>query len=108
MNMPYITSVSGAFLTIYFSPSSDFHVALYLIHLRNLGKATGSINETFYAISWAHELAGMLDPCASDLTKPDREGCSRDIGRKVYNEKLPITPDILKKLCVLYGNKSCN
>ena len=82
-----------------FCPSSDFHVALYLIHLKNLGKVTGSIDEAFNAISWAYELAGLLDPCGSNLTKTVRAGCSRSIGRKVCNKKLSITPAILKKLC---------
>lgn len=67
----------------HFRPASDFHVALSLIHLKNLGKAKGSIDEAFYAIGWAPKLAGLLDPCDSNLTKTVREGCSRSIGLKV-------------------------
>lgn len=63
----------------HFRPASDFRVALFLIHLKNLGKATGSIDEAFNA----PKLAGLLDPCDSNLTKTVREGCSRSIGLKV-------------------------
>lgn len=90
-----------------FAPASDFHVALYLTHIRNLGKASRSVDEAFYAISWPHRLAGMSDPCSSDLVKSVREGCSRIIGRKTCNKMLPIAPDILRKLCAVFGNQSC-
>lgn len=34
----------------------------------------------------------------------------RNVGRETYNKKLTITitPDILRKFCVVYGNQSCN
>jgi hypothetical protein len=57
---------------ISFLPASDFHVTLFLTHLKNSGKAAGSIDEMFYAISWAHKLAGLSDPCISDLTKSEK------------------------------------
>ena len=89
-------------MVFHFRPASDFHVALSLIHLKNLGKATGSIDEAFYAIGWAPKLAGLLDPCDSNLTKTVREGCSRSIGLKV------VACDILKELCILFVSQLCN
>jgi hypothetical protein len=46
-------------------PASDTSVSVYLIHLTNAGKSASTINEAFYAISWAHRLAGLADPCKS-------------------------------------------
>ena len=40
---------------------------MYLIYLTNLGKSASTINEANYGISWAHKLAGVLDPYRSDL-----------------------------------------
>jgi hypothetical protein len=40
-----------------------------LIHLTNAGKSASTINEALYAISWAHRLADLADPCKSDLVK---------------------------------------
>lgn len=50
----------------------------------------------------------MSDPCALDLTKSVEEGCSKDIGRKMCSKKPSITPAILKIVCILYGNQTCN
>lgn len=64
-------------------PASDTSVSVYLIHLTNAGKSASTINEAFYAISWAHRLAGLADPCKSDLVKTIREGSIRSLGRCV-------------------------
>ena len=83
-------------------PASDTSVSVYLIHLTNAGKSASTINEVFYAISWAHILAGLADPCKSDLVKTIREGSIRSVGRCVV-KKEPITPEILRQLVNVYG-----
>ena len=88
-------------------PASDFHVSLYLASLGDNSNSTGTVDEAFYAISWAHKMAGFSDPCLSELPAFIKEGCHRTIGRKAFN-KNPITPDILKHLCILYGSDSCS
>lgn len=80
---------------------------MYLIHLTKLGKSTSTLNESFYAISWAHKLAGYYDPCKSDLVISVKEGAHRMRGHSVH-KKEPITPDILKNICILYGNNQSN
>lgn len=93
---------------ISFLPATDFHVSLYLTSLGENCNTTGSIDEAFYSISWAHKMAGYPNPCTSDLTISVREGCHRTIGHKVINKKEPITSNILKQLCTLYGSESCS
>lgn len=83
-------------------PASDISVSAYLIHLTNLGKSSSSINEAFYAISWAHKLAGVENPCQSDLVVTIKEGSLRSVGHHVV-KKEPITPDILCKIVNKFG-----
>ena len=53
-------------------------------------------------------MCGFPDPCTSFLPISTREGCHRSIGHRGRNKKEPISPDILKNICLLYGNNSCN
>ena len=41
-------------------PASDVNVSLYLMHLSKFKKSTSTINEAFYAISWAHNIASLV------------------------------------------------
>ncbi|XP_062576265.1 integrase/recombinase xerD homolog [Saccostrea cucullata] len=93
---------------ISYLPATDFHVSLYLTSLSNTCSSAGTIDEAFYAISWAHKLAGFPNPCSSELTISAREGCHRTIGKQLINKKEPITSNILKQLCALYGGESCS
>jgi hypothetical protein len=70
--------------------------------LTNAGKSASTINEACYAISWAHRLAGLADPCKSDLVKTIREGSIISVGRCVV-KKEPITPEILRHLVNVYN-----
>ena len=88
-------------------PASDVCVASYLIYLTNMGKSTSSLNEAFYAISWAHKLAGVNNPCESDLVVTVKEGSLRSVGHSIV-KKEPITPLILYKLVINFGADSAN
>ena len=44
-----------------------FFVSLYFIHVSESSKSSSKINEISYSVSWAHRLAGLADPCKSDL-----------------------------------------
>ncbi len=88
-------------------PASDVSVSTYFIHLTNLGKSTSSINEAFYAISWAHKLAGLQNLCESDLVRTVKEGALRSVGHYVV-KKEPITPEIMVNLVERYGNSRSN
>ena len=88
-------------------PASDFHVALYFVHLSETAKSSSKINEVFYAISWIHKLSGCADPCKSDLVMAAKEGALRTIGHSV-SKKEPITIDMLKSIVYLYGHEKSN
>jgi len=76
---------------------------MYLIHLTNKGKSANTLNEAYYAISWTHKLAGVVDPCKSDLVISVKEGALRSIGRFTIRKE-HITPDIIKNIVAIYNN----
>ena len=88
-------------------PASDFYVSLYLIHLSKTFNSYAKVEEAYYSISWAHKLAGYPNPCYSQLCISVKEGAHRKIGHAIVNKKEPITPDILKKIVIKYGQE-CN
>jgi hypothetical protein len=88
-------------------PASDITVSIYLIYVAETAKSGSKIDQIVYGISWAHKLAGLKNPCQSDLVNFVREGAHRKIGHMI-TKKEPITPDILKKIVCTYGNKHCN
>ena len=89
-------------------PASDYNVSLYFIHLSDNCTSGSTIDEAFYAISWAHRLSGFPDPCSSFLPTSIREGCHRSIGHQKSNKKEPISPDIIKNICMLYASDTCS
>lgn len=52
-------------------PASEINVALYIIHLAKQYKSSAE-----HAISWAHILAGYVNPCDSILVKNIKRGQS--------------------------------
>ena len=80
---------------------------MYLINLSESANSVSKIDEAFYALSWAHKLAGVPDPCKNYLVVSVHEGVHRKIGHVIV-KKDPITPDILQKIVLLYGNEDCN
>ena len=88
-------------------PASHVHIALYLIHLSETQKSTSKIDEAIYAISWAHKLASLMDPCKSQFLKSVREGAHKKIGH-ITVKKEPISAEILIKIVDKYGQNSSN
>ena len=76
---------------------------MYLVHLSKNAKSYAKVEEAFYAISWAHKLAGYSDPCMSELCISVKEGAHRMIGHTVVNKKEPNTPEILNKIVARYS-----
>ena len=88
----------------HFYPSrSDVNVSLYLMHLSKFKRFTSTINEALYAISWAYNITGVVNPCNSELVSFVKEGALRAVGHFV-NKKEPITPEILRQIVLVYGN----
>lgn len=78
-------------------PAKELHVALYLKHLSTTAVGSSVIEQAFYAISWAHDIAGVCNPCKSTFVIHVKESAVRQL-KKPINKKEPITPSHLKKL----------
>lgn len=80
-------------------------MALYIISIAKDYKSSSKIQLAIHSISWAHQLAGLKDPCESAVVKLTKEGAIRETSKPVV-KKEPITPDHLKLL--VEKNKSNN
>jgi len=84
-------------------PAQDTEFSLYLISIIQRVSSPSSVDEAFYAVRWAHELAGCeQNPCASFIVKSVREAAHRILGHSV-NKKEPVTPEMLQKLVTFFG-----
>ena len=88
-------------------PASDTHVAMYLIHLAKTSKSASKIQCAIHAISWAHNLAGIQDPCESSLVQSVKEGVLRECSKPVV-KKEPVTPEILNKIVDKFASKDAS
>lgn len=96
----------GAFIpSISALPAADEHVALYIISIAKDYKSSSKIQLAIHSISWAHQLAGLKDPCESALVKLTKEGAIRETSKPVV-KKEPITPDHLKLLVQRYKSNN--
>ena len=50
-------------------PCKEIHVGLYLQHLTETAKHFSTIETAMYSIKWAHNLAGLMDPCDSEFIR---------------------------------------
>lgn len=80
-------------------------MALYLISIAKDYKSSNKIQLATHSISWAHQLAGLKDPCESALVKLTKEGAIRETSKPVV-KKEPITPDHLKLLARRYKSNN--
>ena len=86
-------------------PSTEYHVSLYVTSLVQKKLSVAKVEQSLYAIKWAHELAGLRDPCNSFLVKSTAQGARRVLSRQVV-KKEPITPDMLHRLVEKFGLSS--
>lgn len=61
------------------------------------------IEGAFYSIKWAHNIAGVKNPCDSDVVSAIVEAARRKLNRPV-KKKEPISADIMLKLFEKYNN----
>ena len=81
-----------------FLPISPIHVALYLQHVLESTRSCSSVDTAFYAIKWAHEMAGMVSPTDNQLVSRVREAAKRILGAARPNRKEPITIEVLNDM----------
>jgi hypothetical protein len=58
---------------------------------------SSSVESAFYSIKWAHQMAGVSDPCISEMIKNIVEACKRKLCRPI-EKKNPITPEVMIQL----------
>ena len=71
--------------------------ALYIQYLLERTRSASTINTAFYAINWAHKLAGLESPTDHPTVLLIEEGAVRTCSQKC-NRKEPLEPDHLKGL----------
>jgi hypothetical protein len=77
------------------------------MHLSKFKRSTSTINEALYAISWAHNITGVVNPCNSELVSFVKEGALRAVVHFV-NKNEPITPEMLRHFSQLANLKRNN
>lgn len=92
---------------INYLPATDVHVAIYLTYLAKTFKSSSKIEEATYAITWAHNMSGLYNPCDSDLVKFVREGCIREHSQPV-NKKEPVSPAVLTAVVEKFGRDNAS
>jgi hypothetical protein len=79
-------------------PAFNTDFSLYLISI--IQKCNSSVDDAFYGIKWAHDLAECsINPCHSTLTKSVREAAHRIF---------PVTPEMLNNLVSMYSSDANN
>ena len=78
-------------------PCTELHVELYLQHLMETANQSSSVESAFYSIKWAHQMAGVSDPCISKMIKNIVEASKRKLCRPI-EKKNPITPEVMIQL----------
>jgi site-specific recombinase XerD len=81
-------------------PAKDIDFSLYLVSLIQSNKSSSTVDETFYSVKWAHELAGFV-------VKSVMEAAHRILGHSV-SKKEPITSDILNQMVSRYIGHNSN
>ena len=85
---------------------SSIHLALYLVSIIQSSNSPSCIDEAFYGIRWAYELAGHSNnPCDCPMVKSVREAAHRILGHSV-TKKEPVTPEIMNRLMNMFGHES--
>jgi hypothetical protein len=78
-------------------PCSELHIALYLQHLTEISKHHSTVESAFYRIKWVHDMAGLHNPCKSDLLRNIVESAKRMLSRTI-KKKEPVSSDLMKML----------
>ena len=78
-------------------PASPAYVCLYLLSVLQASSSPAPVQNAFYSIRWAHDIAGFDSPTNHTLPQKVVESAKRRL-LHLTSKKLPITPEILQKL----------
>lgn len=88
-----VSNLQGNYL-----PANPTHAAVYLQHLLESTKSCSSVDSAFYAIKWAHEIAGLASPNDNQVVSRVQEATKRILGAGRHNRKEPLYTDVLKDI----------
>ena len=77
-------------------PPTPAHVSLYLLSVLQASSSPAPVQNAFYSIRWAHDIAGFDSPTNHTLPQKVVESAKRRL-LHLASKKLPITPGILQK-----------
>ena len=81
-----------------FFPANPVHVAVYLQHVLESTRSCSSVDTAYYAIKWAHEIAGMASPTDNQLVSRVREAAKKILGAGRPKRKEPLSIEVLKDI----------
>ena len=61
-----------------------------------------TIESAYYGIKWAHNTAGLSDPCEADIVRSIVEASKRELNRPIKKKK-PLTADLMKLLFLKFN-----
>lgn len=86
-------------------PADPFHICLYLNDLSKEKKQPGTITNALTGIRWGHLRKGYQSPTDDCLVQLTFKGALRIASEhKVSNQKEPLPPELVKKVCEEYGH----
>ena len=77
-------------------PATPAYVSLYLLSILQASSSPAPVQNAFYIIHWAHDIAGFDSPINHTLPQKVLESAKRRLSH-FTSKKLPITPEILQK-----------
>ncbi|KAJ8304451.1 hypothetical protein KUTeg_018034, partial [Tegillarca granosa] len=67
--------------------AQPLHASLYHLGIMQSSNTCSPVNSAFYSISWAHKLAGYVDPILDVLPKSVKEAASRILGHGINRKQ---------------------
>ncbi|CAG2214745.1 unnamed protein product [Mytilus edulis] len=86
-------------------PATITTVSLYLGGLIQQGSSVAILDSSFYAIKWFHDFHFKHNPCSDKFLGLIYEGGRRLLSKPII-KKEPITPDILNRIVLKFGDSS--
>ena len=83
-------------------PAQPLMIALYINDLLESSKSASVLESAFYAIQWAHKLAGVESPTFHPVVRAALEAGKRAVG-KPESPKEPLNLDLIQSLAEFYN-----
>ncbi|CAG2189962.1 unnamed protein product [Mytilus edulis] len=84
-------------------PATTTTISMYIGGLIQQGSSVAILDASFYSIKWFHDFNFKHNPCSDKFLGLIYEGGRRLLSKPI-NKKEPITPDILRKIVLKFGD----